>query len=423
MELSEYCRVEEWPRLIRVNQKFSAPEVIEIENNIKEQFECLGKLKVNGKSIAIAVGSRGIQNLDIIVRAVVDNLKRLGAKPFIVPAMGSHGGATPDGQTEVLDFLGISEQTVGAPIVSDLDVEIIGYIQDSIPVYYSRTALQSDGVVVINRIKMHTSFRGNYESGLLKMMVVGLGKHMGASIFHYMGFENMAENLIELAKVVFLQGNVICGVGIVENANEKIAKIAVIPIDSIQEEEPKLLNLSKSLMPRIPFEKLDILVVERIGKNISGDGMDPNITGRYTPDLKPDYNSIPRIKRIVALDLTDESHGSAIGMGHVDVITRRFYTKIDFQITYINSITATVTNTCKMPIVMPDEKSALEVAFRTTQVMKPNDIKLCIIKDTLHLESMVVSEALFHKECVGYKIEYGKNFYSLRFDEKNNLIY
>jgi len=424
MELADYCRVEEWPRLIRVKQQFNAPMVQDVTQNINNQFMDLkGKLDVEGKSIAVAVGSRGIEALDIIVQAVVENLKHLGAAPFIVPAMGSHGGATPEGQKEVLECLGITEQKIKAPIVSDLDVEVIGHIHGNIPVYYSCTALKSDGVVVINRIKMHTSFRGDYESGLLKMMVVGLGKHKGASVFHDLGFEHMAENLIDLADVMFLKGNVICGVGIVENANEKPAKIAVIPADRIKEEEPKLLKLSKLLMPRIPFNEIDVLVVEKIGKNISGDGMDPNITGRYTPDLKPDYSRIPRIKRVAALDLSDESHGSAIGMGHVDVITKRFYTKIDFNTTYINSITATVTNTCKMPIVMPDERSALEVAVRTTQVLNLLDIKLCIIKDTSHLDEMVVSETLYQKECAGCEVEYGPEFYSLGFDKENNLIY
>lgn len=420
MGIESYFRLETWPRLIRAKQTFCDTCIKDIAEHVTVQFAELSKTyDFEGKRIAVAVGSRGIVALDKVVHAVICNLKKYNAQPFIIPAMGSHGGATAKGQRQTLELLGITEEAMGAPIVSSMDVEKICETEDQTPVYVSKDALAADGIIVVNRVKMHTSFRGDYESGILKMMVVGLGKHAGALLLHGLGFERMAQNIVTLGTKILKSTKIVCGVGIVENAYEKTAEVAVIPADRILEEEPKLLRWSKSLMPRIPFEKVDILVLKYIGKDISGDGMDPNITGRYTPHtMKPDYSWMPKITRAVAFDLTDASHGSAIGMGHLDVIPQKFRDKIDFEMTYINAVTATVTNTCKMPIVMPDERSVLEVAVQTSEVADPKQLKICILEDTLHLDRMIVSEPLYRKEIEGCNVEYEDAFFEMKFDKK-----
>jgi hypothetical protein len=240
---------------------------------------------------------------------------------------------------------------------------------------------------------------------------------------HELGFERMALNIVEMGTMILQKTKILCGVGIVENAYERTAEVAVLPARRILEEEPKLLALSKSLMPRIPYDELDILVLRRIGKDISGDGMDPNITGRYTPyTMEPNYHNVPRIKRFVCFDLTDASHGCAVGMGHLDVITQRFKDKIDFEMTYTNSITATVTNTCKMPIFMPDQRGALAVAAWTTGVRDTQALKICVIEDTLHLEHLLVSEALVGSEIPACYVSYGREVLSMTFDAQGNLL-
>ena len=424
MGIAEVFRLEKWPRLVKATQSFNDTFIEDISAHVGAQFDELSKnYDFEGKRIAVAVGSRGIVALDQVVHSVISNLKKYGAEPFIIPAMGSHGGATAEGQKLTIELLGITEEAMGAPIISSLDVEKIAETEDHIPVYVSKDALAADGIIVVNRIKMHTSFRGAYESGLLKMMVVGLGKHAGALLLHGLGFETMAKNVVTLGTEILNRTKIVCGIGIVENAYEKIAEVAVIPADKILEEEPKLLKLSKSLMPRIPYEKVDILVMKHIGKDISGDGMDPNITGRYTPHtMFPDYSSIPRITRAVAFDLTDASHGSAVGMGHLDVIPQKFKDKIDFDVTYINSVTATVTNTCKMPIVMPNERGVLEIAVKTSMVADPMDLKICIIEDTLHLDKMIVSEALYRQEIDSCNVDYEDTFFDMQFNEETGEL-
>jgi len=417
----EQFRVDEWPRMVRAKQVFKAQAIDDVGQKVREEFSRLSHLPdLQNKRIAVTVGSRGIRNLDIIVRETINCLKDRGAKPFILPAMGSHGGATAEGQALIIHGFGITEEAMGVPILSDTKVELAEYVQ-GIPIYISTIALEADGIVVLNRIKKHTSFRGAYESGLYKMMVVGLGMHKGTLTFHGLGFPGMAKNLVTMAKAVMRNTNIICGVGIVENALEETAHIKVIPGPTIGEEEPLLLKMSNSLAPRIPYEKIDILILKQLGKNISGDGMDPNITGRYTPDLLPDYSQLPRIKRIVTFDLTEDSHGCAIGMGHIDVTTERFRNKINFETTYMNAVSATVTNTCKMPIIAPDEKTALEIACQTCRPYDDDGLKICVLQDTLHLESMLVSESLYGKECAGCTVQYTGDLQKLMFGGDGTL--
>ncbi len=424
MSFADSFEVSTWPGLCRAKQHFQTKEIKEIEPYIADQFGKISSTyELAGKRIGVAVGSRGISRLDEVTRVIVNLLKEAGAKPCIIPAMGSHGGATGRGQTEVLRHLGISEETIGAPVISNMDVTKIAFTSKGAPVYYSVDALRTDGVIVINRVKMHTSFRGAYESGIIKMMVVGLGKHQGALTFHGLGFEDMANNLVEMGRIVSEKANVIGAVGIVENAHEQPAEIAVLKADEILREEPKLLKLSKALMPRIPYGELDVLILQRLGKDISGDGMDPNITGRYTPDtMHPDYRYVPRVTRIVGLGLTEASQGSAVGMGHLDVIPQTFRDGIDFETTYMNSVSATVTNTCKMPIVVPTEKHALQVALWTARVTEAKSARICILQDTLHLEEMIVSEALIHKELPDCPVEYSREIWEMKFGNNGELL-
>ncbi|OJF16294.1 MAG: hypothetical protein A6D91_12140, partial [Bacillaceae bacterium G1] len=272
-----------------------------------------------GDRVAIAVGSRGVADIPILTREVVNAVKSAGGRPFIVPAMGSHGGATAEGQIDVLKQLGVTESSVGAPILSSMDVVEVGRLPNGLPVYIDKHAYEADKVIVINRIKPHTAFRGPVESGLMKMITIGLGKQKGAEAAHAYGFQYMAEHVQAMAKIAMSQVPIIFGLATIENAYDRPAKIVAVPAEKIEEVEPQLLLEAKSLMPRILFDPMDVLVVNEIGKDISGDGMDPNITGRYAT---PYASGGPKVTRIVVLGLTEKTHGNANGIGLADITTR-----------------------------------------------------------------------------------------------------
>ena len=295
------CDLEDYPKFYRATQHFDDTHIEDVRSRVDEEFaRHQGCFNVKGKRIAVCVGSRGIWKLDEIVRATVDNLKAMGADVYIDPTMGSHGEGTNEGQKDVLYQLGITEEAMGCPVISEVETQFVGNSESGHPVYVAKSLINADGVFPVVRIKTHTSFRGDYESGFLKMMVVGMGKVEGAGTFHAAGFEDMATNLIEMAKVVESSINLIGGVGLIENAYDHTSELEVFTPQEIWEREPDLLKKSKAMMPRIPFDEIDIMIVEELGKNITGDGMDPNIIGNYSPDtMKPDYNLMPKIKRIL----------------------------------------------------------------------------------------------------------------------------
>jgi len=411
------------PRMYKVRQHFEAPKledpVAALESELENNEELLKTLK--GKRICIACGSRGIRNIDLFAIKVVEVVKKYGGDPFIIPAMGSHGGATPEGQKRVLEELGITEERVGAPIISNLDVECIGETAEGFPVYTSKDALNSDGIILLNRVKPHTSFRGDIESGLIKMAVIGLGKQKGADVCHKMGFQNYAERLKEMARIIIARVPIVFGVALVENSYDETALVKVIPQDAIFSEEPRLLELAKGYMPKILLDNLDVLIVDEIGKDMSGDGMDPNVTGRFASEyVKGDLN----VNRIVTLRLTERTEGNANGIGMADVIPKAMLDQIDFTKGYINAITAAIMNTVKLPMVMANDDAAIRCAIKTANNLDFTGEKSRIvrIKNTLSLEYIYVSESLLEevKAIPNLSVEEGP--IEFEFDENGQLL-
>lgn len=384
------------PRMVPVRQRFDAARLASPELDLRDRLRASPEVAAlaPGARVAVAVGSRGIARLPELVRTLVDVLKETGAAPFIVPAMGSHGGATASGQRTVLANLGITEEAVGAPIISSLDVVETGRLSNGLPVYADQAAARADAIVVMNRVKPHTAFRGPFESGLMKMIAVGLGKQKGAEACHQMGFRHMAETVPGAARMIIERLPVAFGVAVVENAYDEIARIVVVPADRIENVEPELLREARNLMPRIPFAELDVLVVDWIGKNISGDGMDPNITGRYPT---PYAAGGPTVNKLVVLDLTEASEGNANGVGTADFTTRTLADKIDFAAMYANGLTSTVCAPTKLATVLESDLLALKAAVKTANILDYRTCRMVRIENTLRLDRLWVSEQLLEQ--------------------------
>ena len=373
-----------------------------------------------GMRIAIAVGSREITNIDQIARTVVDFVKSCGAEPFIFPAMGSHGGATAEGQLEVLAGYGVTEETMGCPIYSSMETVQISTTPSGLPVHIDRFAEKADGIIPIGRIKPHTDFHGKYESGLMKMLTIGLGKQYGANLCHSLGMANMPKNIEAYAREVLRLKNIVFGVGIIEDAFHATYKLAVVPGERIAEEEPALLLEAKSLVPCIPFQKVDVLVLDEIGKDVSGAGMDPNVTGRS----QSMGISQPFVERIAVLDLTDKSHNNGAGIGGADVTTERFYRKFNMEATYPNCITSHDLNGMKLPAVMPNDKLAVKLALNTCIDWDPAvGYKMVWMKNTLHLDSFYVTKALLPEVEKHPKMKLAGPAFDVTFDENGNATW
>jgi hypothetical protein len=357
-----------------------------------------------GQRIAIGAGSRGIARLGEIVAALVRELRALGAEPFVFPAMGSHGGATAEGQAAVLAGLGVTAASVGAPVVSEMATAEIGRTPDGIAVRLDSHALAADGIVFVGRVKPHTAFRGPYESGLAKMVAIGLGKQEGAAACHAAGFGDMARRIPLLAEIALARAPIRFGLAVLENAYDQPFQILAVPAAQILADEPALLDAAKAAMPRVPFEQLDVMAIDQIGKNISGDGADPNITGRYPT---PFASGGPAVAKQVVLDLTDESEGNANGVGTADFTTLRVASKMDLGQTYPNGLTSTVVGPTALPMILPNDRMALQAAVLTCNAVgrAPRLIRLA---NTLKVGEFQVSVELLdevrahpHLEIVG----------------------
>ncbi|MEW9669556.1 lactate racemase domain-containing protein [Ammoniphilus sp. 3BR4] len=410
------------PRMIRIRQHFERVTISDIPKAIREQLgreEIIGRIKKDDR-VAIAVGSRGIANIPCIVREMVMTVKERGAHPFIVPTMGSHGGATAEGQAEVLAELGITEESTGAPIVSNMEVVQVGGSKNGLPVYLDKLAYaEADAIIVTGRIKPHTSFRATYESGLAKMIAVGLGKQVGAEIVHEAGVENIPVRVEEIAREAIDKSKIVFGVGMIENAYDETFKIVAIPRERIMDEEPSLLEEAKQLMPSIRFDACDVLVVDEMGKNISGSGMDPNIIRRnYSGSVKHK----PLAQRIAVLDLTRESHGNANGMTNADICSRRFFDKIQFESTYPNPLTNRLAQAVKIPMVMENDSLAIRAAMKTCFDVDYNFMRMIRIKNTLDLEHMFISEYLLEEAKANPNIEILSEPEFMSFNEYGNLF-
>ncbi|KJR47423.1 Iron-sulfur cluster binding protein [Desulfosporosinus sp. I2] len=409
------------PKVARIRQTFSDEQLRDIPKEICQALKRPGTLDriQAGEKVAISVGSRGIDNLQLIVRTLVTELHKRGAEVAIIPAMGSHGGATAEGQREILLRLGIVPEVVGAEIVSNLDVSMIELLPDGIPVYLSKDALETDHIVLLNRIKPHTAFRGPIESGLVKMLTIGLGKQKGAEVCHARGFKYMAQTLVEMGSLLLEKSKVTFGLGIVENAYDQTYSITAIPAEQLMAEEPKLLIQAKSLMPCLPVNQLDVLVIDEIGKDISGDGMDPNITGRYPT---PYAHGGPEIAKMALLDLTERSHGNANGIGTADFVTKRLVEKMDLEQTYPNALTSTVTGPVKIPLTLGSDFDVIRAAVKTCNANNPNMIRLVRIKNTLRIGEFWASEAVVKElsEREG-EFEIGE-LEEFKFDQQGNFL-
>ncbi len=425
--VEQLCQSVSLPKMVRVHQKFDSthfePEELPAVVHSQLERENIRKQIRPGMSIAITCGSRGIANIAIIVRAIVDFVKECGANPFVFPAMGSHGGATPEGQLEVLRSYHVTEETMGCPIRATMETVYLGDTVEGKPVFSDKYAHEADGVILCGRIKPHTSFRGPYESGLLKMAVIGMGKQHGAESVHESGFQNMGRIMPQFARVVFDHTNILAGVGIIENAYDQTYKIAALDAQEIWEQEPALLQEANRMMGRLWIEKTDVLVVDRLGKNISGDGMDPNVSGTFGSPGRQ-RNEVPGpicAQRTVVLDLTDESHGNANGIGVADVTTKRLVDKTDVDITYPNALTSTLVNMVKMPIFSHSDQGAIRLAVRICNEIDKAHPRIVRIANTMEIGHIWVSEALIDEVKAHPNMELEGEPEEWPFDEKGNL--
>ncbi|KAB8128287.1 DUF2088 domain-containing protein [Gracilibacillus oryzae] len=379
------------PKMVKVKQSFDNKQINDLSKELNKQFDHknLESQIKPGMEVAVAVGSRGLDRLVELTKVTIDFLKKHGAKPFIVPCMGSHGGATGPGQKAVLEHLGVKEEVVGAEIRSSMEVIQIDQLENGLPVYVDKIASEADGIVVINRVKPHTAFRGPVESGIMKMISIGLGKQKGAEACHQLGFKHMAEHVPAMAKIIIDKMPIMFAVATVENAFDKIAKVEVLLPEEIEEREPDLQKLSKATLPKLFFDQIDVLVIDEIGKNISGDGMDPNITGRYPT---PYAYGGPEVSKMIVLDLTEETEGNANGVGTADFTTQKLVDKMDTTTTYANGLTSTVVGPTHISTAMPSDKAAIQAAIKTCNILDFTKVRIVRIKNTLEIGEIEVSE-------------------------------
>jgi hypothetical protein len=388
-EIREVLRSVELPDVALVGQRIDTPPALA---SIRESVrEALGAVELPSGSVAIGVGSRGVAGIGEIVAALVEVLKEAGAEPFVVPAMGSHGASTAEGQAEVLTHLGVGEESIGCPVRATMEAVGIGETLSGVAVFMDRNAYEANSVVVVNRVKPHTAFRGAVESGPTKMLAIGLGKQRGAHSIHSAGWERIHETIPEAARVAVASGKVAFGLATVENADEEPCKIVAIPAKELEQAEAPLLEEAKKNLARLPFDEIDVLVVDEIGKNISGDGADPNVTGRYPTTAA---SGGPSVERMVFLGLTEETGGNANGLGMADVVTERLTSAVDRPATYMNALTSTTPAPVKTPMVMPTDEMAVAAALTMCAGVQPRDARLVRIENTLKLGRIWVSEAL-----------------------------
>lgn len=409
------------PRLIKVKQQYTTTDIEDVELVVRQE---LAKPEISstlrpGMSIALTVGSRGVNKIDKIAAAIVREVKNRGAHPFVVPAMGSHGGATAEGQIEVLKSLGVTEETLGCPIRSSMEVVKLGQLDNGLSVYMDKNAYHADGIIVLNRVKPHTSFQGLSESGIVKMITIGLGKQIGAASCHAYGFGHMGKNILAMSAVSLANANIIFGVATVENPYDKVMKIVAVPANKIIETDQKLLVEAKANMPRIMFDPMDVLLVKQIGKEITGMGMDPNIIGRFTT---PYISGGPNVSKLSVFDLTDKTEGNAAGIGLADFTTKRLVNRIDFDKMYPNSLTSTVSLPSKLPIFLDNELDVVLASIKTCNAKDLSKVRLVYIQDTLHIEEFWISEALLGEAESNPDITICGELQTMGFDETGRCL-
>ena len=412
----------EFPKVVRVKQKFPRPRVENVQAALREQ---LGREEISstikpGMSVALTAGSRGIARIDTILRSLVGILRDMGAEPFIVPSMGSHGGATAEGQVEILESLGVTEEFCGAPIRSSMEVVELGETERGVPVYMDRIASEADGVVLLNRVKAHTDFRSSIESGLMKMASIGLGKHEQALALHGYGVEGIRDFMVEVGDRVLESGHILFGVATVENAYDEPAILEAIPAEKIHGREEELLAEYMDMMPALPVSDIDVLYVDSLGKNYSGTGMDTNVIGRFRI-LGVDEPETPAVKYIVVGDVSEESHGNALGIGLADLTTRRVADQVERKAMNANVVTSTFIERAKVPMVLASDEEAIETAVRCNWGVAPEETRFVRIPNTLHLEYLYVSESMVDEVLANAETEVAGDPEDLSFDPEGYL--
>jgi len=411
----------ELPSVAKVEQKFSSQKIEDVARAVAEGLQSNSPDIVPGSRIAITCGSRGIDQYVTLVKAVADFVKSKGANPVLIPSMGSHGGATAEGQIGVLKQFGVTEESIGAPILSSMETVQIGETDKGLPVYIDKNAKECDGIILLNRVKPHTSFRGTYESGLVKMLGIGLAKHKGCEQTHLLRFENMAENLVKVGTIAINNLNIMCGVATIENGYGKIAQVHVLKKSEILTKEPELLKQAWDLMPRIYLDEMDVLIVSKIGKEISGTGMDTNIIGRFHTKAaqgSPGPNTI----KLGVLDVTDASNGNANGMGLADFIPRRFFDKIDFDYSYINSLTSTEPFSSRIPMILNNDRQVLQACVKLCGQIDLSNVRMVLIESTKNIDTVYMSKAAFNSAFPKDMVKEAGEYSPLKFDEKDNLL-
>lgn len=406
--------------MLPVRQHFYGGVVDDIDAIIASGIKRLVPDDLQGKQIAITAGSRGITGIAEVLRSMVAVLERYGAQPFVVPAMGSHGGATGEGQVSVLAKIGITEKYLGAPIRSSMEVISLGSTEHGLEVFCDKLAYQSDGIIVCNRIKPHNVFKADYESGLVKMLVIGLGKHKGAIAAHYQGFDKFFEVLPAAAELSLAKTPVLGGIGLIENAYGQMAAVEVLAPDEFLGREPELLREAKRIMGRLLMDTIDILIIDEIGKDISGGGLDANVTGR-SPWGLPGFTA-PPIQRIIVRDLSMATNGNGIGIGLADLTTRRCVEKIDLPTTYTNALTAHSLLSPKIPVIVEDDREALTVALHTLRGGVPDSPRIVRITNTKDLEMIWMSECYREHIEQNQGLEVAGQLKPLGFDDSGTLI-
>jgi hypothetical protein len=413
-----------YPKMLRIRQKLDTTRVANVQAAIKAELERLklsSKIKPGGR-VAITAGSRGISDIVVIIAAIVREVKKVQGNSFIVPAMGSHGGATAEGQLEVLGEYGITEQTVGAPIVSSMEVVQIGETKKGITVLIDRKAAEADHIIVVNRIKAHTEFQGRIESGLMKMMVIGLGKHEGTILAHRFAVRYGYEQTItEIGQHILGHAPIALGVCIVENGFRQTAQITAIDPEDFLDAERKLLDVARAKTPKLPFDKIDILIVDEAGKDISGTGMDTKVVGRIMNIYELEVDQ-PRITRIILRALSEKTRGNAIGVGLADFVTKRVSQQMDYKATYVNCVTAVTPEKGRLPIVCENDQEALDFAMATAGPIDSGNVRIVWIKNTSHLNEMFISKGLLTEAKEKENLEISGNAFEMEFDEHGHLV-
>jgi hypothetical protein len=414
-----------YPPFFRIRQTFDGPRVDDIPGTVAAELKRLdlGRRIKPGQSVAVTAGSRGIANIHIVIKAIIEHLQGLGAKPFIVPAMGSHGGGTAEGQRAIVEGYGMTEQFLGCPIRATMETVVVTRTAEGIPVHFDRYAFEADHVFVCGRVKPHTNFVGDVESGLMKMMLIGLGKHEGAKIYHRAITDYSFPQIVRsVAHQVLARCRIVAGLGVVENGYDETALIRAVAPEEFEDREKELLVLARQWMPRLPFERADVLIVDYIGKNISGAGLDSNVVGRKFLDHRPRDDEWPKIKKIWVRSLTEETHGNAAGIGMAEFCSQRILDQIDLKITKINCLTGGHSSGAMLPVYYDTEREVLDGALASIGLVEPPDARILWIRDTLHVAEVECSAPYWDDAHGKTGLEVLTDPRELEFDDAGNLV-